>query len=166
MQPPIASKRNPNRKVYQILCKKSTTKFKIRKDDASAILAKVSWFIRFSEWKWMNDWTDPNIYLIYILWIVAENNDESVIVQGLNASNSTNSIDDNAIYKKLSISSRNLAKNISSMGFPLEQVARIMEKLGKDDKKVCRFCTIFNPRPIGTDCFIVYFLFRCRLLST
>lgn len=27
------------------------------------------------------------------------------------------------------------------MGFPLEQVARIMEKLGKDDKKVCDFST-------------------------
>ena len=51
-------------------------------------------------------------------------------------SDSTNSSDANPIYSKLSISSRNLARNISSMGFPLEQVARITEKLGKDDKKV------------------------------
>lgn len=51
-------------------------------------------------------------------------------------SDSTNSSDANPIYSKLSISSRNLARNISSMGFPLEQVARITEKLGKNDKKV------------------------------
>lgn len=51
-------------------------------------------------------------------------------------SNPTKSIDPNSIYNKLSLSSRNLARNISSMGFPLEQVARLTEKLGKDDKKV------------------------------
>lgn len=70
------------------------------------------------------------------LFISGENNDDSAIKQGENSSNSTNSNDDNSIYRKLSMSSRNLARNISSMGFPLEQVARITEKLGKDDKKV------------------------------
>ncbi|XP_031621288.1 GATA zinc finger domain-containing protein 8 [Contarinia nasturtii] len=48
----------------------------------------------------------------------------------------TKSIDANSIYNKLSLSSRNLARNISSMGFPLEQVARLTEILGKDDKKI------------------------------
>lgn len=40
------------------------------------------------------------------------------------------------LYHSLSESSQKLATNISSMGFPLERVARITEKLGKDDKKV------------------------------
>lgn len=44
--------------------------------------------------------------------------------------------DKNLIYRNLSPSSQSLATNISSMGFPLERVARITEKLGKDDKKV------------------------------
>lgn len=70
------------------------------------------------------------------LFISGENNDDIAIKHGENSSNSTNSNDDNSIYRKLSMSSRNLARNISSMGFPLEQVARITEKLGKDDKKV------------------------------
>lgn len=51
--------------------------------------------------------------------------------------NTANKQDDTSrTYEKLSISSRDLARNISSMGFPLEQVARITEKFGKDDKKV------------------------------
>ncbi|XP_055320014.1 uncharacterized protein LOC129577279 [Sitodiplosis mosellana] len=64
----------------------------------------------------------------------SENKDTAPTSQ--NTSDSTNSIDANPIYSKLSVSSRNLARNISSMGFPLEQVARITEKLGKDDKKI------------------------------
>lgn len=43
----------------------------------------------------------------------------------------------NALYRSLSGSSQTLVTNISSMGFPVERVARITEKLGrKDDKKV------------------------------
>lgn len=42
-----------------------------------------------------------------------------------------------SLYNKLSNSSQKLAQNISSMGFPLERVARITDKLGNDDKKVC-----------------------------
>lgn len=41
-----------------------------------------------------------------------------------------------SLYHSLSESSQQLATNISSMGFPLERVARITEKLGRDDKKV------------------------------
>lgn len=44
--------------------------------------------------------------------------------------------DTSPTYEKLSMSSRELARNISSMGFPLEQVARTTEKFGNDDKKV------------------------------
>lgn len=39
-------------------------------------------------------------------------------------------------FRKMSISSQKLIKNISSMGFPLDRVSRIAEKLGKDDKKI------------------------------
>lgn len=39
-------------------------------------------------------------------------------------------------FMKLSPSSQSLAKNISSMGFPLELVSRIAERFGNDDKKV------------------------------
>lgn len=42
----------------------------------------------------------------------------------------------NQVYRQLSISSQNLAKRISSMGFPPERVAYVAGKLGKDDKKV------------------------------
>lgn len=41
-----------------------------------------------------------------------------------------------SLYHSLSESSQTLATNISSMGFPLERVARITEKFGRDDKKV------------------------------
>ncbi|CAD7093024.1 unnamed protein product [Hermetia illucens] len=39
-------------------------------------------------------------------------------------------------FMKLSPSSQSLAKNISSMGFPLELVSRIAERFGNDDKKI------------------------------
>lgn len=61
-----------------------------------------------------------------------------------NTSHSANKQEDTSpTYEKLSISSRDLARNISSMGFPLEQVARITEKFGKDDKKVWKYLS-FN----------------------
>lgn len=41
-----------------------------------------------------------------------------------------------SLYHSLSESSQTLATNISLMGFPLERVARITEKFGRDDKKV------------------------------
>ena len=40
-------------------------------------------------------------------------------------------------FNKLSQSSQNLATNISSMGFPLERVSRVVKLYGNDDKKVC-----------------------------
>ncbi|XP_055375215.1 GATA zinc finger domain-containing protein 8 [Condylostylus longicornis] len=39
-------------------------------------------------------------------------------------------------FLKLSPSSQNLIQNISSMGFPIERVAKIADKLGTDDKKI------------------------------
>uniref|UniRef100_U5EE82 Putative histone methyltransferase complex subunit ash2 n=1 Tax=Corethrella appendiculata TaxID=1370023 RepID=U5EE82_9DIPT len=39
-------------------------------------------------------------------------------------------------FTKLSNSLQNLSKNISLMGFPLERVVRIVNKFGKDDKKI------------------------------
>ena len=39
-------------------------------------------------------------------------------------------------FQKLSLSSQKLAKSISSMGFPLELVIRVADKMGSDDKKV------------------------------
>lgn len=39
-------------------------------------------------------------------------------------------------FHRLSITSQKLAQNISLMGFPLERVSRVTEKIGKDDKKV------------------------------
>lgn len=45
----------------------------------------------------------------------------------------------NALFRSLSGSSQTLVTNISSMGFPVERVARITEKLGREDDKKVRF---------------------------
>lgn len=77
--------------------------------------------------------------------ISGEDKDASAAVIDQNTLDSTNKQEDTSpTYNKLSISSRDLARNISSMGFPLEQVARITEKFGKDDKKVCGNYFSFN----------------------
>lgn len=69
--------------------------------------------------------------------IPGEDKDASAAVIHQNTIDSTNNPENiSPTYNKLSISSRDLARNISSMGFPLEQVARVTEKFGKDDKKV------------------------------
>lgn len=66
--------------------------------------------------------------------MTGEDKEESDTVINQNAANKQE--DTSPTYERLSISSRDLARNISSMGFPLEQVARTTEKFGKDDKKV------------------------------
>lgn len=45
----------------------------------------------------------------------------------------------NTLFRSLSGSSQKLVTNISSMGFPVERVTRITEKLGRNDKKVLIF---------------------------
>lgn len=42
-------------------------------------------------------------------------------------------------YQNLTTSTQALVSSISKMGFPIERVARITEKIGENDKKVCRY---------------------------
>lgn len=52
------------------------------------------------------------------------------------ATKSSKATNSNLLYNKLSPSLQSLVTNISSMGFEIDRVAWVTEKLGKDDKKV------------------------------
>lgn len=75
-----------------------------------------------------------------------------------NSSQTQIPIDQYTLFRQLSVSSQNLAKHISSMGFPIERVARVVDKFGKDDKKV-RKLFFSSPNSIKSPLLTIDFYF-------